>query len=92
MPCPFGLNIPGIFMHYNKCVNDGDVPQSTRDPNYRSARRAFLVGYDRSIPRVRQADHCIGCGYCTPHCPQRIHIPNEMQRISAYVNELKANP
>lgn len=92
MPCPVGLNIPEIFSHYNKCVNDGDVPQSAQDPDYRSARRAFLIGYDRSVPRVRQADHCIGCGWCTPHCPQRIAIPSQMQRISAYVDKLRANP
>lgn len=50
MPCPYGLDIPAILLHYNKCVNEGNVAASSQDENYRKARRAFLVGYDRSVP------------------------------------------
>lgn len=91
MPCPYGLDIPGILLHYNKCINEGYMPSSSQDPGYREARRAFLVGYDRSVPRLRQADHCIGCWHCTPHCPQNIKIPNEMERINKFVEMLKQN-
>ena len=55
MPCPYGLDIPGILLHFNKCINEGRMPSSSRDSAYRQARRAFLVGYDRSVPRLRQA-------------------------------------
>lgn len=89
MPCPYGIDIPGIFAHYNKCINEGNVPSSSQDENYRKARRAFLVGYDRSVPRLRQASHCIGCHQCEPHCPQSIKIPDEMQRIDRFVEQLK---
>lgn len=89
MPCPYGLDIPGILTHYNKCVNEGNMPENSRSENYREARRAFLVGYDRSVPRLRQADHCIGCGRCVKHCPQSIDIPKEMQRIDRFVEDLK---
>ena len=89
MPCPYGINIPGIFAHYNKCINEGNVPSSSQDENYRKARRAFLIGYDRRVPRLRQASHCIGCHQCEPHCPQSIKIPDEMQRIDRFVEQLK---
>ena len=89
MPCPYGLDIPAILLHYNKCLNEGNIPESTQDANYRSARRAFLVGYDRSVPKLRQASHCIGCNQCSPHCPQRINIPAELRRIDAYMERLK---
>lgn len=59
MPCPYGLDIPAILLHYNKCVNQGNVPESQQAENYREARQAFLVGYDRSVPKLRQASHCI---------------------------------
>ena len=89
MPCPYGLDIPGILLHYNKCVNEGNVPESQQAENYRKARQAFLVGYDRSVPRLRQADHCIGCKQCVVHCPQNIDIPAQMQRIDSFVEHLK---
>ena len=89
MPCPYGIDIPAVLLHYNKCLNEGNIPVSSQEPGYRKARRAFLVGYDRSVPRLRQANHCIGCNQCSPHCPQRIDIPAEMHRIDNYVEQLK---
>lgn len=89
MPCPYGLDIPAILLHYNKCINEGNVPASSQDENYRKARRAFLIGYDRSVPKLRQANHCIGCGQCVSHCPQSINIPKELHRIDRFVEELK---
>jgi predicted aldo/keto reductase-like oxidoreductase len=89
MPCPYGLDIPGILLHYNKCVNEGNIPESMQDPNYKQARQAFLVGYDRAVPKLRQAAHCTSCNQCSPECPQRINIPAQMQRIDAYVEKLK---
>ena len=89
MPCPYGIDIPAVLLHYNKCLNEGNIPQSSQSEEYRKARRAYLVGYDRSVPKLRQADHCTGCGQCNPHCPQGIDIPKELHRIDDYVEKLK---
>ena len=89
MPCPYGLDIPAILLHYNKCVNEGNLSKTSRDENYRKARRAFLVGYDRAVEKDRQADHCVGCKQCNHHCPQRIDIPKEIRRIDKYIEDLK---
>lgn len=89
MPCPYGIDIPSIFQHYNRCVNAGDVPSGDMDPEYERARRAFLIGYDRNVPRLRQAERCIACGECQPHCPQGIKIPDQLARIDAIVEKLK---
>lgn len=112
MPCPYGIDIPGVLLHYNRCIKEGNMPvveqtseqadkqtsgpdgssaraSSAEQREYRRARRAFLIGYDRSVPRLRQASHCIGCGQCVDHCPQGIRIPREMQRIDKFVEELK---
>lgn len=89
MPCPYGLDIPAVLLHYNRCVNAGSLLASSRDPNYKRARREFLIGYDRSVPRLRQAARCIGCNRCVEHCPQGIDIPRQMRRIDRYVEDLK---
>ena len=91
MPCPYGLDIPEILLHYNRCINAGNIPESRQDENYAKARRAFLIGYDRSVPRLRQANHCVGCNQCNPHCPQNIDIPKELLRIDKYTEQLKQN-
>lgn len=92
MPCPYGLDIPAIITHYNKCVNEGYIQDDTRSSEYKAARRAFLIGYDRSVPKLRQAAHCIGCRQCVSHCPQNINIPAELQKIDRYTEKLKQNP
>ena len=89
MPCPYGINIPAIFVHYNKCIKEGNLVRNEQDNAYKRARRAFLVGYDRSVPKLRQAQRCIGCGKCEGHGPQRIRIPQELAKIDEFVEKLK---
>ena len=89
MPCPYGIDIPAIFVHYNKCKNEGSLPMSVGDPDYRRQRRQYLISLDRVVPRDRQPDHCIQCGQCEPHCPQSIHIPRELRKIDEMIEQLK---
>ena len=89
MPCSFGLDIPGIFGHYNRCVSAGRLLKSSNDENYRKARREFLIGYDRSVPKLRQAARCTECEECLAKCPQSIPIIDEMRRVDKYAELMK---
>ena len=89
MPCPYGIDIPGIFKHYNSCVNDGFIAQSTEQKDFKKLKKAYLASYDKAIETVRQADHCISCNTCVSHCPQHIRIPRELRRIDDYIEQLK---
>ena len=92
MPCPYGIDIPAIFVHYNKCKNEGSLPTGTGDAEYRRQRRQYLISLDRAVPKDRQPDHCIQCGQCEPHCPQNIRIPRELRKIDEMIESLKRNP
>ena len=89
MPCPWGVDIPGTFQHYNKAITEGTYAQSQEQKDYRKLKKAYLVGYDRAVASIRQADHCISCGICVSHCPQSIKIPRELKRIARYIEDLK---
>ncbi|MBQ9584068.1 MAG: aldo/keto reductase [Bacteroidales bacterium] len=89
MPCPWGVDIPGIFRHYNDAITTGLYPQTQQQKDYKKLKRAFLVGYDRAMDSIRQADHCIRCRECLDHCPQSISIPRELSRIDRYIESLK---
>ena len=92
MPCPYGIDIPAIFVHYNKCKNEGSLPMGIGDREYRKHRRQYLISLDRVVPRDRQPDHCIQCGQCEPHCPQNIRIPRELRKIDEMIEHLKRDP
>ena len=89
MPCPYGINIPGVFRFYDKSVIEGTYVKSAEQQGYARARRRYLAAYDKAVESVRQADHCISCGKCTSHCPQHIRIPRELSRIDAYIESIK---
>jgi predicted aldo/keto reductase-like oxidoreductase len=89
MPCPWGIDIPGTFQHYNRAITDGTYAQSTAQKDYAKLKKAYLVSYDRAVATVRQADHCINCGECLSHCPQSIPIPTQLRRIAKYIDDLK---
>ena len=90
MPCPYGIDIPGIFVHYNKCKNEGTLPNDKESEEYARLRRRYLISLDRAVPKERQPDHCIGCGQCVEHCPQNIRIPRELQKLDKMIEALKA--
>ena len=76
-----------MFDVWNSACTDDRLPEDPASPKYAADRRRFLADYDRAIHDLRQAEHCIGCGRCVSHCPQRIDIPERMAAIDAQVAE-----
>ena len=90
MPCKFGVDIPANFMHYNKCVNESNIPErdSQSPEEFERRKKIFLEGY-YSIPEEARADKCRLCGKCERSCPQRLKIADEMERITKLVQSLQ---
>ena len=68
MPCPKGVDIPGIFRCYNTMFSESKS----------AGRSQFIqtVGLTK-IPAF--ASQCIRCGKCEQHCPQSIPIRDKLQ-------------
>ncbi len=68
MPCPKGVDIPGVFSAYNKIGIDGS----------RAAKTEYLMctalRKDYTGP-----DNCVECGKCEKQCPQHIEIRKELK-------------
>ena len=80
MPCPYGLDIPSLFTFRNAVLTAKTPPSA----------KAVLKDYAKAVPEeLRRADHCTGCGRCSPHCPQSIDIPREIAAIDEWIDSLK---
>jgi len=79
LPCPSGVNIPGMFELLNyAAMYDG----------LRSAR----LRYDRFFTAQERADRCTGCGECEEKCPQGIPVSEWMPRIHALLAGADPSP
>ena len=77
MPCPKGVDIPGIFRCYNAMYTEGKP----------DGRRQFMqtVGLTREPAFATQ---CAGCGKCEKHCPQGIPIREKLKEADKALRPL----
>lgn len=69
MPCPKGVNIPGIFASYNASYANG----------YITGMMQYITSTGANSPSKSYTAHrCVKCGKCESHCPQNIPIMKEL--------------
>ena len=91
MPCPYGIDIPGLFRFWEDALVADLLPDDPADPAYAANRRRFLIEYERTFHKLRRAERCTGCGRCAPHCPQGIDIPAMVRKGDRFVEKLRRN-
>ncbi len=77
MPCPKGVDIPGIFRSYNAMYTEGKT----------TGRFQFA----QNVGMTRQpafATQCVGCGKCESHCPQGIPIREKLKEADRALRPL----
>ena len=70
MPCPKGVDIPGAFRCYNARYTEGF---------YTGMKEYFMCTTLRG--KRSNASLCVKCGRCEQHCPQGIHIREELDNV-----------
>lgn len=66
LPCPQGVNIPGVFTKYNDGVMFG---------NFDQPRRSYFFQTNGK----QDASRCVACGACEKKCPQGLGIIKELK-------------
>ena len=91
MPCPYGVDIAGIFRVYNRCSDEQLLPDPSgaHDEEYRRRRRRMLNRYRNTVAERSRAEHCIGCNECSPKCPQGLDIPRQIDRVEELIEALR---
>jgi uncharacterized protein len=69
MPCPHGVDIPGNFAIFNEYYKFGDRDQA-------------VSRYNRQMSEDKRASACVRCDECLPKCPQKIAIPDCLERVN----------
>ncbi|MBR6349810.1 MAG: aldo/keto reductase [Lachnospiraceae bacterium] len=77
MPCPKGVNIPGIFRCYNLMFTEN------KGSGRKEYMQAIALNGDPSF-----ATQCIGCGKCEQHCPQHIPIREKLKEADRALRPL----
>jgi len=77
IPCPKGVDIPGIFRSYNIM--------------YTESKFAGWKDYVQAIAFKQKpgfASQCVNCGKCASHCPQHIDIPAKLREAEKHTYPL----
>lgn len=73
LPCPNGVNIPGIFTKYNDANSFENFDQPSRSYMFMSRGKS-------------DASRCVACGECEKKCPQKLGI---IEHLKTAHNALK---
>ena len=74
MPCPNGVNIPGVFSAWNEVSLYDTDPEHSWD-------------LKRIREKCEGADRCVGCGACEAACPQHLSIIDGLKQAWSEMTE-----
>jgi predicted aldo/keto reductase-like oxidoreductase len=76
IPCPSGVDIPGVFASYNRY-------RASLVENSSMAAVIFQMTYGALAPS-EQAHNCTACNQCRTRCPQGIDVPQGIKETADF--------
>ena len=73
-PCPNGVDIPRVFDFYNEAIIYNSAPEQRK-----------LYSDPKSFREESRADKCIKCDQCVEKCPQKLPIPELLEKAHAFL-------
>lgn len=73
MPCPFGVDIPANFKHWNNAY--------VYNQHHKSKENL------ENMPVEKKAENCKKCGSCEKMCPQHLPIREDLRRVCEYLKK-----
>ncbi|MDR0910893.1 MAG: aldo/keto reductase [Spirochaetaceae bacterium] len=71
MPCPQGVNIPGLFAAYNTRYSQG----------FMSGMQQYMTSTHVTSDHTGRPGNCIACCACEKHCPQHLPIIHNLKEV-----------
>ena len=75
MPCPAGVDIPGNFNVWNQYHI------------YGTYNKVVQWRWEDALKDSAKAKNCIKCGKCEAHCPQKLSIRADLERVQADLDQ-----
>jgi hypothetical protein len=72
MPCPNDVDIPRVFDFYNEAMIYNTAPE---------ARKMYTEPWIKE----HRADKCIKCDQCVEKCPQKLPIPELLEKVHEFL-------
>jgi len=74
MPCPNGVDIPHVFNLYNDAIiyNARQIPR-------------IVYSNPKVFKEEQRADRCVKCELCVEKCPQKLPIPELLEKAHAFL-------
>ena len=89
IPCPEGVNIPGLFNMLNQFNQYGENTRAGFTSYYKSLPKTQEELEKSGRENIGSANLCVQCGDCLEKCPQQIEIPDELKSVRAIFEEGK---
>ncbi len=91
--CPYGVDIAACLTLYNEQARANELPDPRQSGSaaYREDSEHYIAKLNSRIPRLAQADRCVGCDKCEGMCSRGVDIRLSLRQIEMLTEKVKSD-